>query len=46
MQDLAAHLHLDGRLGQQLLAVPLLHQDGVVDDPEGRHVVGGMTPDE
>ena len=34
VEDLALHLHLDGRLGQQLAPLALLDEDGEVDDPE------------
>ena len=40
VEDLAVDLDLDGRLGQQLAAVALLDEAGVVDDPERRDVVG------
>ena len=46
VQDLAVDLDLDGRLGQQLAAVALLDEAGVVDDPERRDVVGRVAPDE
>ena len=46
VQDLAVDLDLDGRLGQELAAVALLDQAGVVDDPERRDVVGRVAPDE
>ena len=46
VERLAVDLDLDGRLGQQLAAVALLDQAGVVDDPERRGVVGGMAADE
>ena len=34
VQDLAGHLDLDRRLGEQLLAVALLDEDREVEDPE------------
>ena len=40
VEDLAVDLDLDGRLGEQLAAVALLDEAGVVDDPERRRVVG------
>ena len=40
VEDLAVDLDLDRRLGQQLAAVALLDEAGVVDDPERRDVVG------
>ena len=46
MEDLAVDLDLDRRLGQQLAAVALLDEAGVVDDPERRRVVGGVAADE
>ena len=36
VQGLAVDLDLDRRLGQQLAPVALLHEAGVVDDPERR----------
>ena len=46
VEDLALDLDLDGRLGQQLPALALLGERGVVDDPEGRLVAGRLAPDE
>ena len=46
VQDLAVDLHLDRRLGEQLAAVALLDEAGVVDDPERGGVVGCVAPDE
>ncbi len=46
VEHLAVDLDLDRRLGQELAAVALLDEAGVVDDPERRHVVGAVPPDE
>ena len=46
VQDLAVDLDLDRRLGEELAAVALLDEAGVVDDPERRRVVGRVAPDE
>ena len=43
VQRLAVDGDLDRGLGQQLAAVALLHETGVVDDPERRGVVGGVA---
>ena len=46
MHGLAVDTHLHRRLGQELLVLALLGEDGVVHDLEGRPVVGALAPDE
>jgi hypothetical protein len=46
VERLAVDRDLDRRLGEELATVALLDQSGVVDDPERRRVIRGVTPDE
>ena len=46
VEDLAVDLDLDGRLGEQLAALALLDEAGVVEDPERRRVVRLVAPDQ
>ena len=46
VEDLAVDLDLDGRLGEELAALALLDEAGVVDDPERRRVVRLVAADQ
>ena len=46
VEHLAVDLDLDRRLGEELPAGALLDEDGVVDDAEGRGVVGRVATDQ
>jgi len=46
VEDLAVHLDLDRRLGQELAAGSLLDEAGVVEHLERGGIVGLVAPDE